>query len=446
MARNVLLITRLSMQNAGNEALSKELIKYFSSRLSHAEIRMIDRYPRYFGIFTTKSLAQSPIESFDALASKLAKKFVKQDSVPPPIAAVAGVRLDETARELTGPLREIKRKLAVRRRLAALGLIERSAVFVSVTACASSELVVWNPAGEMIRGSPDHVMRLLLLMRIAQLSGRKTAVINHSIEIDDVTLRTLVAHVYSNLDYIGVRDARTADVVASFGLPLTRIHEAPDLVFLVSRTKGKDAAIDTPQGAIGLAINGFAARQGQDEWESFTNGLSKIQRPVLLLSNAVNHDRDFANKLAKSLPNATVIEHQPGYEDLRAYYRRCSVLVSSRLHASILALCEDVPVVSIEPSIFKLTAVFEQLGYPIATARLQQVGWSDRVLSNVMHCLGSERPRIIQAGQMALAEQCARIDSAYDKLFRLVTVEKSELVDLPRRNQSGFRLDTGSLM
>jgi polysaccharide pyruvyl transferase WcaK-like protein len=336
----------------------------------------------------------------------------------PQRAAINCVKLDETARELTGPLRTLKRKLAIRRRLASLGLIERHEVFRAVTACATSDLVIWNPAGEIHpTGDSNQVLQLLLLMRIAQLEGKKTAVINHSLEIVDDRLRRLITHVYANLDYVGVRDAKSVEAALALGLARERIYEAPDLVFLASRQAGKETIDTVSKGSIALAINGLEAPSGLEEWNGLMNGLKKFGRPFLFVSNAVNHDLEFARRLAEKF-GGIVVEHQPGYQALRGYYRNCDSLISSRLHASILALCEGVPVVSIEPSVFKLTAIFQQLNYPIGTERLQERGWSDRVLAKVTRCL-SEQAAFASEGLKSLERQTGRIDAAYAPLFAL---------------------------
>lgn len=414
----ILLISRLSTQNAGNEALSKELIAYVTDRLPDADVRALDRYPRYFEQFRLEDLGSDPIVGFDQLADRMRKDYCRADAAPPAPAAIERVRLDETGRELTGPLRTLKRKLAVRRRLSALRLIERDDISTAVTACATSGLSIWNPAGEIHpTGCPDQVMRLLLLLRIAQLGGQRTAVINHSLEIANERLQRLIAHVYSRLDYVGVRDARSAEIARALTRSDQRVREAPDLVFLASRRRGEHAAEPVPEGAIAFGINGLEAQGGVDEWSTLMQGLKRFDRPFVFVSNAVNHDREFARRLAKRF-GGSVVEHQPGYQTLRSYYRRCAVLISSRLHASILALCEDVPVVSIEPSMFKLTAIFQQLNYPLETERLQIPGWADRVLRKVGRCL-SDRETLSVRGREALKEQTRRIDDAYAPLFAL---------------------------
>ncbi|WP_313606844.1 polysaccharide pyruvyl transferase family protein [Rhizobium sp.] len=421
-----LLISRLTTQNAGNEALSKQFIKYFLANSERESVLALDRYPRYFESLTTEQLGARPVEKFDNLAKDLMHRFTVRNAERLPEAAVDLVILDESAREITGFLRKIKRKLAWRKRLASLLLIEKDHLLSAVTGCAMSDLIVWNPAGEIHpTGSADQVMRLLLLLRIGQMSGRKTAVINHSLEIVDDRLRQLIAHVYANLDYVGVRDAKSVEVALSLGVRKERIFESPDLVFLASREE-KAPHGKSLKGSIALAINGLEASSGADEWVHFMKGLGDLNRPIVLVSNAVNHDRDFSKYLASLADNTKVIEYQPGYLELRSFYKDCLVLVSSRLHASILALCEDTPVMSIEPSVFKLTAIFEQMDYPVKTVRLQEPGWSDKLLGDIRAVLNNEGADLVAEGARALGQQVELIDRAFRPLFALRSKTASE--------------------
>ncbi|MEE4450772.1 polysaccharide pyruvyl transferase family protein [Novosphingobium resinovorum] len=424
-ADGVLVITRLSTQNAGNEALSKELIHFLLSNVGEQEVRALDRYPRMFEQFTLDGLGGDPVAGFEALADRLMARYGDVEAPDAPLAREALVKLDTRGHELAGPLRALKRRIAWRRRLAALGLIEKAQPATAVRACMRARLVIWNPAGE-IRPTPtsvDHVVRLLLLLRIAQRQGRRTAVINHSLEVGDARLRKLVAHVYSRADYVGLRDAKSIATARELGVPAGKLVESPDLVFLAAKRPGAGDAADVRPGTIALAINGLEAMVGSNEWERLIKGLAAFGQPLLLVSNAMNHDLDFARFLATMAPGVQVVERQPGYQELRGLYRPCSVLVSSRLHASVLALSEGVPVVSIEPSVFKLTAIFQQMEYPIPTERLQVSGWASRVLAHVETCLSDQREDLRARGAVIMERQLGRVEAAYAPLFALATSE-----------------------
>ncbi|CAL1691032.1 hypothetical protein MMB232_01167 [Brevundimonas subvibrioides] len=411
MADTVLIITRMHTQNAGNEALSKELIIYAQTLFGADAVQAIDRYPRLFESYTVKGLGSAVEAGFDRLARSLIDRFYASAATPPERARPEQVILQKSTQEVRGRLRTLKNLLGVRRRLAAVGLMERKDPEVAVSACADARLILWNPAGEIHpTGNRDQVMRLLLLVRIAQLSGRRTAVINHSLEVEDPELARLVRHVYGAMDYVGVRDAESVRRVAE--MEVGPAVESPDLVFLASRippsTQGHDG------GAIGISINALTADRTPAEWTDLMSGLSTLGRPFLYLTNAMNHDTALARELAQTY-GGEVIDHQPGYLDLRTHYARCAVLISSRLHASILALCEGVPVVSIEPSVFKLTAIFDQMNYPIRTESMGRPGWGQRVLANVRRAL-DEGDALATFNAEALALQRKRIEDGYAPL------------------------------
>jgi hypothetical protein len=69
-------------------------------------------------------------------------------------------------------------------------------------------------------------------------------------------------------------------------------------------------------------------------------------------------------------------------------------------------------VISIEPQIFKLSAIFRQLEYPLHTHRMEEPGWAAAVLADVRRVL-DERPAIVAAGDAALARQVAAVEAAY---------------------------------
>lgn len=416
----IVLISRLKTQNAGNEALSVEFINFFQELLSDAELRAIDRYPQYLYAFRLNRLGKSEhdiITSFDAVVSKIAQAF-KNAGALAPIAKEELVKLNLTGKELPKAVAKIKRLIGVRRRLSHLGLVGRETMASSVATCRWADKLVWNPAGEIHpTGNSDEVLRLLILVRLAQLNGAETYIVNHSLEIADEKLRYLIKHVYSHASCIVLRDKQSCAETLKLGVSAERIREVPDMVFLsaesdVKRAPPADEAF--PVGAIGLAINGLEAERGSDEWDELMTGLKSFERPIVFLSNAMNHDLPFARKLALKHP-LTVLERQPTYREIRGFYGNLSILVSSRLHSSIIALSESVPVLTIEPSTFKLTGIFEQLDYPYPTLKLNQPGWAKRMLDNIDRALHDSELGAL--GKSRCIQKSQQIRASYGGLF-----------------------------
>ena len=412
----VAVITRMTTQNAGNEALSVRLIELLRQTPTVGEVRALDRYPRYFESLSLLDVAgPDPVAAFDALAARLARRAARLgDGALADPASADTVRLDLSARELPSRLRDVKRRLGLRRRLAAWGIIGRADLETRLRTLAWADLTIWNPAGEYHpTGDANQPFRLLLMIRIAQLLGHRTAIVNHSLEIADPLLKAIVGHVYREAQAIVVRDGPSLAVAREMGVAPERLSEAPDLVFLTPETTGQ--AVAPHAGAIGFAVNGLQALAGYNEWSALLNRLEATGRPMVFVSNAMNHDLDFAIRLAEGR-SMTLVRRQPSHEDLVDIYRGMGVLISSRLHAAILALSAGTPVVSIEPQVFKLTAIFDQMAYPLTSETVHQAGWGMRVAAKVETAL-ADPSGLAREGRAALARQRSRIHDVYDGLF-----------------------------
>jgi polysaccharide pyruvyl transferase WcaK-like protein len=99
------------------------------------------------------------------------------------------------------------------------------------------------------------------------------------------------------------------------------------------------------------------------------------------------------------------------------------VLISSRLHAAILAISAGVAVISIEPQLFKLTSIFEQMRYPYRTDNLLRAGWSKRVIEKVRDAF-EHREYITRVNAEIMQTQIARIHATYAQLFSLMEDDK----------------------
>ncbi|QUT05659.1 polysaccharide pyruvyl transferase family protein [Sphingobium phenoxybenzoativorans] len=417
-APHIALLTRMTTQNAGNEALSIELMHFLGRLVPTATVRALDRYPRYLEQFKMSAMkGNDAFAAFDDIAKHLISRFKRDGVALAPLAEESLVRLDQSARELQGLARRLKRKIGLRRNLARFPKIGGPALSSTIGTLDWADLLVWNPAGEFHpTGSVDEVYRLLLLVRIAQLLGTKTAIVNHSLEINDPRLADVVAGVYAASDYVGVRDATSVKVVADLGINPSRIFEAPDLVFLASRDASQSPR--DRNNVVGFAINGLEASKDDREWDILFRGLKSHALDFVYLSNAMNHDLELATKLAAKY-GGTVIDRQPTYRELRRLFGNLSVLVSSRLHSSILSLAEETPVVSIEPSLFKLTAIFEQMRYPISTDSFKSAGWGKRLCTEILGAV-RDRDDLVSTGNVALQSQLKEIEASYAPLANLL--------------------------
>jgi len=424
----VAIMTRMQTENAGNEALSSVLIRHIAEAASECEVRAFDRWPRVMTRFDFASVAagEDAITRFEALVDALeartraAAKRPGADVLLADAAADCNVRIVERPRLRSSLVATLKRRFHLRSRLAAAGLLRRDEARRTFNTISWCDLLIWNPAGEFHpTGSLDEGIRLLLLVRLAQRLGKRTAIVNHSLEATDPTLNTLIAHVYNGADFVSVRESGSYRRGLDMGLAEDRLHEIPDLVFLTLKHPPTAAygSVSPYAGHIVLSLNGLEAHRGGRQWDTLFAGLKAFGRPITFLSNSMNDDIPFARAHAGAL-DAEVVSFQPGYVELARAYRDAAVVISSRLHAAILALSADTPVVSIEPQLFKLTAIFEQLGYPVATQSMSDPDWARSVLDKTATVL-ERRDEIVQASKPGLVRQVATIEEGYRPLIEL---------------------------
>jgi polysaccharide pyruvyl transferase WcaK-like protein len=419
----ITLMTRITTPNAGNEALSIELIKFFRRELPDVEFRAIDRYPIYLAHYKLRTV-QAALNKLDLL-DQHADFLIKHTEAQPTreLASSADeslIRLVQPSKEHPSVISSMKRLLGFRRNLARVGLIGWSELSRAVGTVAQSDVLVWNPAGELhTTGSPDEVFRLLLMVRLAQRLGKRTVIVNHSLEISDALLRELVSYVYGHADFVIVRDSRSYREALNLGISKHRLREAPDIVFLTANNPPTESTIQLPDSApIGLSLNGVEANIGTDEWDILLSSLARLSRPLVFVSNAIHRDRVFAKKLQRRY-QMKIIERQPSYTELQSIYSNFAALISSRLHSSILAIIRGTPVISIEPSVFKLTAVLEQMCYPYETEDPRRPGWADRVVSKVEHAL-THRQEVSAFGRAAAIAQAQRVREGYSPVLSLM--------------------------
>lgn len=446
-APHITVITRLTTQNAGNEALSSLLLTFLMRRLPHAEVRVLDRTPAQFQQFRFARLGRSSdeiVRNFDRLAARLATAATPAGPLAPHARADLVV-LERSGRTTAPWLRELKHAIGFRRHLTRVGLYQSGAFAKTLNTIAWSDVVIWNPAGELHPGGNlDGAFRLLLLVRIAQVLGCRTAVVNQSIEVTDPALDLLIRHVYRRAAFVSVREEPSYRAGLAMGLEPGQLVEIPDFAFLISADEREQPpALDdaVPLGAIALALNGLQARRGRDEWEALFEGLGRFGHPLVVLSNAIYDDVRFARRYAAA-HRLKILGRQPSSKELVTLYAGCGALVSSRLHAAIFALSAGVPVITLEPQVHKLAGIFEKLRYPAPTESFLVPGWSERVVARVDEAL-RDRRRFVEAGKQAVVEQIKRIESSYAPLLALAGAERASSDQGEERRGEGER-DTGS--
>src|SRR5205085_1983046 len=140
------------------------------------------------------------------------------------------VVLDES---IPAPLR----LAALRQRLNARGWLARAGRYrrdylARLSAFQRARFVIINPAGEFFPRSPEPAFYYLVDAHVAHKLGRPTAIVNHTMDIDDPTLHAIIPRVYRELDLVGFRDSKSIDAFRAMGGDLGNVVVSPDLALL----------------------------------------------------------------------------------------------------------------------------------------------------------------------------------------------------------------------
>jgi polysaccharide pyruvyl transferase WcaK-like protein len=84
------------------------------------------------------------------------------------------------------------------------------------------------------------------------------------------------------------------------------------------------------------------------------------------------------------------------------------IVISSRLHTCVLALCAGTYVIPVETGTFKLSGFFSQIGLPDAAIPLNVSGWGDQILARLAAYRDDPSP---------LESQLAARDAAREELL-----------------------------
>lgn len=373
----VLLITRLRTLNKGNQALSAAWLGLLQQAFPGTAIRVLERRPPHLLQYTLGQLARAkdPFRAFDALTTRLARLAPGPGAVQDPDPAPR-ILLDEA---IPIPVRfpELRKRLNLRGWIARTGRY-RHAYLQRLAACQRARLVVVNPAGEFFPRMPEPAFYHLIDAHVAHKLGVPAAIVNHTMDIDDPTLRAVIPRVYRELDLVGFRDTKSIQAFRDMGGEMANVVVAPDLA-LASQAAPRG---ERRPGEIAVAINvpeatarGYAAR-----WVDVIRGLQAARHRVVLVSNEAPSDHAFYELLRKEL-GVTVEGAGLDYDRYAALLGRFDLVVSSRMHTAILAMVGGAPVVPVEGSSFKITGLFQELGLPVEVIRPPAAGWVEAVVA-----------------------------------------------------------------
>lgn len=417
-APEVVLITRVRTNNKGNQALSSAWLAMLQQAFPGARIRAMERRPPHFLQYTLAEFAaeRDPFRRFDAVTTRLAGLAPGPDYIAPP-SPVQHIELDEriTQQRRFAALRQ---RLNLRRWAARAGRY-RDDYRRRLAACQRAQLVVVNPAGEFFPDDPAPALYHLIDVFVAHKLGRPAAIVNHTLDVTDSTLRRLIPRIYRELALVGFRDDKSVAAFRDMGGDLGNVLVTPDLALMTRRP----ARRNPERGRVALAVHAPAASwiDRSTPWLDVIVGLRARGFEVVLVSNEMPADQAF---FARAQQRAQVAVAGAGL----AYDRYCELLgtfdfvVSSRMHTSILAMVAGTPVIPVEGPSFKISGLFGELGFTQPVIQSTQPGWTDQVIEAALR---------MRNGREACAEDvAAKIGVARERITRAL---------LPRLQQAVSR-------
>jgi polysaccharide pyruvyl transferase WcaK-like protein len=414
----VVLITRVRTNNKGNQALSAAWLAMLQQAFTAARVRALERRPAHQQQYMLAEFAaeRDPFRRFDAVTNRLAGLAPGPDFIgaPPPVQKI---ELDEASRKAV-PLAGLRQRLNLRSWAARLGRY-RDDYRRRLSAFQRARLVVVNPAGEFFPEDPAPALAHLLDVFVAHKLGRPAAIVNHTLDVTDPTLRRLIPRIYRELELVGFRDDKSVAAFREMGGDLDNVLVTPDLALMTSRPARRTA----PRGRIAIAVHAPAASWSERSasWLDVITGLRAKGFEVVLVSNEWPADQAF---FAMVRQRAAVDVAGAGLE-----YDRYSELlgtfdfvVSSRMHTSILAMVAGTPVIPVEGPSFKISGLFAELGLATSVIQSTSPGWTDQVIAAAL--------RMRDARDACAADVVAKIGAARDRITASL---------VPRLQQAGSR-------
>lgn len=419
MNDEILLITRLRTLNKGNQALSAAWLEMLARAFPDAPIRVLERRPRHLLQYTLRHIARArdPVAEFDQLASRLAE-LAPGPAVAGTVESAPKIMLDEA---IAPPRRfvRIRQRLNLRGRLAAAGRYADE-YRRRLSACQRAKFVVVNPAGEFFPREPQAAFYHLLDAYVAKKLGRPTAIVNHTMDIDDPVLRQIIPAVYRSLDLIGFRDEKSVTAFRDMGGALGNVLVTPDLALTCSCDRTRPRRV----GTVALAINvpeatahGYLA-----QWHDVVRRLVKEGFEVILVSNELPADQPFYAEVMQRFRGVRLEGASLDYDRYCELLSSYDIVVTSRMHTGILAMVAGTPVVAVEGSSFKITGLFQELGFQRAVIRPGTGDWVEQVVRNA-RTLREQR-------DAAATEVTGRISAARDRITSLLVPRLRATVEM----------------
>jgi polysaccharide pyruvyl transferase WcaK-like protein len=376
----IVFITRTRTVNQGNQALSA-IWKVILERID-GNIVCLERGPQYLKRFSLAKLGQSsdPIEEFERFCRKISQ--IQTGDLD--ILSSSRIEMNFGVKKPL-PLAKLRQYLNIKYWLA-FYCAGHSSYKKRLATIRKAKSVVVNPAGEFLKSASDSALIYLIELRVAQLAGVKTAIVNLTYEPQNLVLQSIANHVFSKSDIVIFRDDQSSEYFKStkgnckhWVVPdCALLTEAPhDDSLKLSERKSTVSRI-----AVAIHLPDLHKAGIGSQWVEMIDSLAERNFNITMVSNELSADIQIWEK---SLDQSKIgfetsdLDFQQYMQMLRSF----DLIISSRLHTCVFGIVVGVPVIPLAAGTFKISGFFRQIGSRYPVIQIGDPGWIDAVLGRI---------------------------------------------------------------
>jgi polysaccharide pyruvyl transferase WcaK-like protein len=390
------LISKKVTSNLGNEALT---IGFFGLYSDADDVVRLGRPPG-LARYTLAALdaSASPLRQFSSWVDEisLATRWMPRRAVDrsAKVTVVAPVSSSAATTSLRGSLKKAVRPY--------VWCTPETADYLAVL--KSAEAIVYSGAGEV--GDYDAFLRQALMLEAAMRVGVPVSIVNHSMVVTSPALLEIVRHIYTRVDAIVVRGAISKQRLIELGVADARITVAPDTAWRMPPKTHAAARAPGAKPRVGVVVNALADPGGA-RFAALLEQLASTYELVFFTTDAF-HDHALAVQLADA-HRATCAGPLLSAADAMAVLAGLDAVVSSRLHACVLALLSGTPAVAVERGGHKTVESFALAGVDVPVIAPDAEDLTSQILNAVARAVHSrlEGAAALAARTGVLAEAAA---------------------------------------
>lgn len=325
--------------------------------------------------------------------------------------------------------------------LVKLGLSGRGDAYLAALDLKSADLIIakggqyiYNDQGG-VRGGL-YLFRVLFNIYFSTLLNSNVFLLGHSVgPVRGKLGQMMVFCALRRCRIIAVRELLSKTFLSDLRLERNVIM-CPDFAFNIKPSKPQDSSVWPSQGeVVGLTLVNWYF-PGQDIVEKRQEYIEKVFLFTLNLHKkygfkfalfpqvTVKHHGESDLTLLQSLHDllsannvfSFIVNGDYSPEELSYYYGRCEVLVGTRLHSCILALCSYTPVLAIRYQGFKTEGVMKMVGLD---SHVSDIAMLDiKKLDKDFDYIYSKRVSISNNIEIKVAELRAELDIVVNKVYK----------------------------